>query len=48
LGFRQQFFQLRNFLLGTVNLIRLPKGNAALQRDVLVELIMQRLLFLRQ
>jgi hypothetical protein len=31
LGFRQQFFQLRNLLFGIMNLIRLPKSNAALQ-----------------
>jgi hypothetical protein len=48
LGFRQLFIQLRNPLFGIVNLIRLPKGNAAPQRDILMELIVQRLLFLQQ
>ncbi len=48
MGFRQLLFQLRNLFLGIMNLIRLAKGNAALQRDILVELIVQCLLFLRQ
>jgi hypothetical protein len=46
LGLRQQFFQLRNPPLGIINFVLLTEGYAALQGDILMELTVQRLLFL--
>jgi hypothetical protein len=46
LGFRQLLLQIRNCISACLDLIRLAQGDATLQGDVLVQLIMQRLLFL--
>jgi hypothetical protein len=46
LGFRQLLFQFRIFLLSSTDFIRLVQGHTMLQDDVLVQLIVQRLLFL--
>ena len=46
LGFRQLLFQFCIIFLSSMDLLRLAQGDAALQNDVLMEFIMQRLLFL--
>jgi hypothetical protein len=46
LGVRQLFGQLRILILQSPDIFRLIQSNAALKGDVLVQLIVQRLLFL--
>jgi hypothetical protein len=46
LGFHQLPFQIRILFLSNTDFIRLVQGNTALQGDVLVKLIVQRLFFL--
>jgi hypothetical protein len=46
LSFRQLLFQLRILFFSSADFFRLVWGHAALQGNVLVQLIMQRLLFL--
>jgi hypothetical protein len=46
LGFRHLFLQFCVLFLSSLDFLRLAQGDAALQGDVLVQLIMQRLLFL--
>jgi hypothetical protein len=47
IGFLQFLFQIRDFIFAFLDLIRLARGDAALQRDVLVQFIVQRLLLLK-
>jgi hypothetical protein len=46
LGFRQLFLQFCILQLNSLNLLRLTQGYAALQGNILMKLIVQRLLFL--
>jgi hypothetical protein len=46
LGVRQLFGQLRILILQSPDIFRLAQSNAALQGNVLVQLVVQRLLFL--
>jgi hypothetical protein len=46
LGFRQLFLQFCIIFFSSLDLLRLAQGYAALQGNILMQLIMQRLLFL--
>jgi hypothetical protein len=46
LGVRQLLLQIRVLLLESLNFLRLTQGNAALQGNIFMQLIVQRLLFL--
>jgi hypothetical protein len=46
LGVRQLFSQFRILILQSPDIFRLTQSNAALQGNVLVQLVVQRLLFL--
>jgi hypothetical protein len=48
LGFRQLLFQLYNSVFAGLDILRLAQGDAALQGDVLVQFIVQRLLLLKK